>query len=106
MEIHVQHCQSCQSTNVRNILYRKEGEPDRVFVECNDCKEFVASYKLAPLGYYHNGKGYESFIRSLHRNGDFSSGRNISNLYSRTQEEESTMFKKVIETLEEREKKK
>ena len=51
MEVHVQKCQHCKSQNLKNIIYRESGEPDRVFVQCQNCQEFVASYVIAPLGY-------------------------------------------------------
>ena len=62
MEIHVQRCQFCGSNKMKNILVRQPGDRDRVYVQCHDCEEFVASYIIAPRGYYHHGKGYESFF--------------------------------------------
>ncbi len=105
MEIHVQTCQACKSQNVKNILYRQEGERDRVFVECVNCGEFVASYKVGPMGYYHHGKGYDSFLRGLLRSGEFSSGRNIARLYQQRQSEELEMFKKAVGLVNTREEK-
>ncbi|KAA3640029.1 MAG: hypothetical protein DWQ02_02685 [Bacteroidetes bacterium] len=103
MEIHLQRCQNCQSDEVRNILYRQEGERDRVFVQCAKCNEFVASYKIGPMGYYHHGKGYESFLRGLHRSGEFASGRKMAQLYSQRKEEESQMFSRALDLLRKRE---
>ena len=51
MEIHVQKCQKCDSNNVKNIIFRESGEPDRIYVQCQDCDDFVASYVIAPMGY-------------------------------------------------------
>jgi hypothetical protein len=103
MEIHLQRCQNCQSDTMKNILYRQEGERDRVFVQCANCNEFVASYKLGPMGYYHHGKGYDSFLRGLHRSGDFASGRNMANLFSKTKDEETAMFSRALDLLRKRE---
>jgi hypothetical protein len=99
MEIHVQRCQNCQSDNLKNIICRSSGEPDRVYVQCHDCKDFVASYVIAPLGYFHNGKGYESFLRGVHRSGEFMSGRNIKQLYINRKNIEQASFDEVLEAL-------
>lgn len=100
MEIHVQTCQNCESQNLKNILFRESGESDRVYVQCHDCHEFVASYVISTMGYYHNGKGFESFIRGVNRSGEFMSGRNISKLFSERQELEDQAFKDVVNQLE------
>lgn len=88
---------------MKNILYRQEGERDRVFVQCADCGEFVASYKIGPLGYYHHGRGYDSFLRGLLRSGEFSSGRNIAKLFKQRREEELGMYKKALRQIEKKE---
>lgn len=67
MEIHIQKCQKCRSRNLRNVLVRDEDQ--KVFVQCRDCGELVARYVLARGGYFHAGKGFESFLRSLERDG-------------------------------------
>ena len=102
MEIHLQHCQECGSDQVRNILYRQPGEPDRVIVQCTQCEHFVASYIIAPLGYYHHGKGFESFVRGLHRSGEFMSGRKVQALFESRKEKETRLFDKVVALLRER----
>ena len=102
MEIHIQRCQNCQSTTLKNILYREAGEPDRVFVQCLDCDHFVASYIIAPLGYYHHGKGYESFLRGVYRSGEFMSGRKIKHLFLERRDGEIEAFKKVLKKVEEK----
>lgn len=99
MIIRVQKCQNCLSNNLKNILCRKAGQPDSVFVQCQDCKEFVASYKIAPLGYYHHGKGFESFLRGVHRSGEFMSGRRVKQLYEKRKTESVESYRKVIEKL-------
>ncbi|MCG8326324.1 MAG: hypothetical protein MI974_01505 [Chitinophagales bacterium] len=85
------------------MLVRNPGDPDKVYVQCHNCKELVASYVIAPLGYYHHGKGYESFLRGVHRSGDFLSGRNINRLYEERKTEEMAQFQKVLEHLNKKE---
>lgn len=88
---------------MKNIIFRESGEPDKVYAQCKDCKEFVASYVISPLGYYHHGKGYESFLRGVHRSGEFMSGRNIKKIFLEKRDGEELAFKKVIELLEKKE---
>lgn len=105
MEIHVQKCQKCGSSNLRNIIYRESGEPDRTYAQCNNCQEFVASYVIAPMGYYHHGRGYESFLRGINRSGGFMSGRQLEQLYLTRKNSEETAFKEVLRLLKEKEEK-
>jgi hypothetical protein len=63
MEVHRQRCQSCGSLDLHNILAREPGQPTVIFVRCAECGELVARYVLS--GYYHHGKGIESYLRSL-----------------------------------------
>lgn len=106
MEVHIQKCQECGSDKLKNIIYRESGEPDRIYAQCHDCHMFVASYLIAPLGYYHNGKGYESFLRGVHRSGEFMSGRRVKQLYLDRKNEEQTAFDNVTEILRIRDEKK
>jgi hypothetical protein len=99
MEIHIQKCQNCQSDRLQNILCRGSGEPDRVFVECHDCNTFVASYVIAPMGYFHNEEGFESFLRGINRSGEFMSGRRIQKIFVERKNLEIEAFKKVKEKL-------
>ena len=92
------------STNLKNILFREAGEPDRVYVQCHDCQRFVASYVISPMGYYHHGKGYESFIRGIHRSGEFMSGRRVQRLYMEKKDGELAAFEEVLKILEARDK--
>lgn len=96
MELHVQQCQHCGSDKLKNILYRQTGEPDKVYAQCQDCGHFVASYVLAPLGYYHHGKGYQSFLRSIYRSGEFMSGRNFKRQYEQRKDQEVAAFEQVM----------
>ena len=106
MKVHVQKCQNCQSDKLKNILSRESGEPDRVYVQCQNCKEFVASYIIAPLGYYHNGKGYESFLRGVNRSGEFMSGRRIKRLFLERKEGEIQEYNRILDQLKIKEEKK
>ena len=56
MELHRQHCQNCQSIEMRNILVREAGKATSVYVRCGNCGELVARYKLRD--YYHHGRNY------------------------------------------------
>jgi hemerythrin-like domain-containing protein len=102
MEIHIQQCQSCKSDKLKNILYRSAGESDKVYVQCQDCEEFVASYVIEPAGYYHHGKGYESFLRGINRSGEFMSGNRIKNLFLEHKNGEIEAFDKVMKLIKER----
>lgn len=62
MEVVLQRCQECSSTDVRNMLVREQGRAQMVYVRCAKCDALVARYRL--LDYYHHGKGLESFLRS------------------------------------------
>ncbi|GAB5554979.1 MAG: hypothetical protein Sapg2KO_45700 [Saprospiraceae bacterium] len=106
VELHIQKCQACESTKLKNILYRQTGRADKVYVQCQDCGAFVASYAIAPRGYYHHGKGYESFIRGISRGGEYMSGSRIKRLFIEHKEREIQTFEKVLELLKERDKKK
>ncbi len=105
MEVHVQKCQNCTSSNLKNIIFRESGEPDRVYVQCQNCQEFVSSYVISPLGYYHHGKGYESFLRGIHRSGEVMSGRRIEQLFLKRKNDEILAFNDVIKNLEDRDEK-
>jgi len=65
-----------------------------------ECEAFVASYVISPLGYYHHGKGYESFLRGLHRSGEFMSGRNVQRLYEDRKEQDVEEFQEVLAALQ------
>ena len=103
MEIHIQRCQNCQSTDLRNIIYREAGEPDRIYAQCMNCDEFVASYVIAPMGYYHHGKGYESFLRGVNRSGGFMSGRKVKEKFIKRKYDEEKAFDEAIENLKKKE---
>lgn len=101
MDIHRQTCQKCGSRNMRNLIAREEGQSDKVYVQCLDCKEFVARYVIARLGYYHHGKGFESFLKSLNRGGQFDSGKDVKALFEEVKESCEREFAEVLKKMEE-----
>jgi hypothetical protein len=103
MDVHVQRCQFCGSDKMKNILVRNPGDRDRVYVQCQDCESFVASYIIAPMGYYHHGKGYESFLRSMIRSGDMMSGRKLQHFFEERKTKDVEQFKKILEELKKKE---
>ncbi|WP_245792226.1 hypothetical protein [Teredinibacter waterburyi] len=70
-----------------------------VYIQCRDCEQLVARYVLAKGGYFHAGKGFESFLRSVERDGDFASARDINSTYdeieAQIQAEFDTLTEKV-----------
>ena len=100
MELHIQKCQSCGSRNLRNILVRDEAQ--KVFVQCRECDELVARYVLAVGGYYHAGKAFESFLRSLERDGGASSGKDLQTLFDQTLSSTVKEFEDVKDLMHDR----
>lgn len=98
MELHRQQCQKCQSYNMRNIIVRGQGEPQKVYVRCIDCREFVALYTLSD--YYHHGKGIDSYLRSQGA-GSVESGREILDDFKQAQESAENGFIEVVQQLKE-----
>ncbi|MDH5541553.1 MAG: hypothetical protein OEY64_01175 [Nitrospinota bacterium] len=105
MEIHRQTCQKCGSREMRNLLARAVGESDKVFVQCVKCGELVARYTIGQGGYYHHGKGYESYLRSLNRGGDYESTRDMNNAFNTIVESCEKEFAEILKHLEEKERK-
>ena len=97
MEIHRQKCQSCGSRHMRNILLRDRDE--FVYVQCQQCRKLVARYGLAPGGYFHFGKGFESFLRSIKRMGEVPSGRDLRTEFNLTEKSCLDGFEEVIKVL-------
>ncbi len=77
MELQIQTCLSCGSKELKNILVRKDGEEDKVYVQCARCNSFVARYIVAHRGYYHHGKGFESYLRGLNKGGEIVSPKDL-----------------------------
>lgn len=99
MEVHIQKCQHCRSRNLRNVLFRDQDQ--KVFVQCRDCGELVARYSLSKGGYFHAGKGFESFLRSLERDGgDTVSAKDLNDSFEELEksvEEEYGQLKKLLD---------
>jgi hypothetical protein len=104
MEIHRQTCQKCGSRKLRNILVRADGSPDKVFVQCLGCKNLVARYIIAQQGYYHHGKGFESYLRGLNRGGYFESGKDIQTQFEEVKEICMEEYSEILKALKETEK--
>jgi hypothetical protein len=69
-----------------------------VFVRCSKCGELVARYQLR--GYYHNGKGADSYFRSI--GGDAcDSGRAAMASFRRVKEESLSGYEQALKQLEE-----
>ncbi len=89
MELKIQKCQHCKSRNLRNVLVRDEVQ--KVFIQCRDCEKLVARYVLSKGGYFHAGKGFESFLRSHERDGDvMDSARDLTTAF---EEMEGNIYK-------------
>jgi len=99
MEIHRQTCQNCGSRELRNIIVRDYETGDKVFVRCGKCKKLVARYIIANRGYYHHGKGFESYLRGLNRGGCFMSGKSIKSEFEKITHECLEEFEGAVEWL-------
>jgi len=94
MDVHIQKCQNCDSRNLRNILARENAQ--YVYVQCRDCSHLVARYVIAPGGYFHEGKDYESFLRTLMVDGGFTSGRDLKSLFQEVSESSAEGFAEAV----------
>lgn len=100
MEVHRQTCQICNSRSMKNLLVREPGERDKVFVQCQDCQNLVARYKISHGGYYHHGKDFESYLRGLTRgSAELMSGKNLKSDFENTRKKVEQIFEKVIQWL-------
>lgn len=96
MELHRQTCQACGSREHQNLLCREPGHADVVYVRCARCGELVARYALS--GYYHHGKGVESYLRSVQ--GPVESGRRILEEFEAARHEALEGFARALHELE------
>ncbi len=94
MQIHIQTCQNCSSRSLRNILARDDAQ--RVYVQCRDCGHFVARYVIAPGGYFHEGKDYESFLRTQMLDRGFTSGRDLKTVYQEVADSSRHGFEETL----------
>ncbi len=95
MMVHRQTCQQCGSRSMRNLLVRESGHSQNVYVQCLNCRSLVARYAIAQQGYYHHGKGFESFLRGLQHGGVQMSGKNMKREFERIQQESIQSFEKA-----------
>lgn len=100
MEIHRQKCQNCKSRSLRNIVVRFPGHNEKIYVQCRNCKELVARYVVGYMGYFHHGKGIESFVRSVENSGDITSAKNLSTMFKQMDEEVVAEFNEALKELE------
>ncbi|MHC4142517.1 MAG: hypothetical protein ACYSUF_11785 [Planctomycetota bacterium] len=98
MEIHRQQCQACRSFDLRNILVRETGRREVVYVRCLGCTRLVARYELS--GYYHHGKGVESWLRSR-GTASVESGRDTAAEFEEDQKAAVDGYEQVLAKLEE-----
>lgn len=98
MDVYIQRCQQCGSRNLRNILARDEAQ--RVYVQCRDCETLVARYVIAPGGYFHAGKDYESFLRAMMLDSGFSSGRDMKAMFREAADSSESGFAQALKSAE------
>ncbi len=96
MDVYIQKCQHCNSRNLRNILARSDAQ--RVYVQCRDCERFVARYVIAPGGYFHDGRDYESFLRTMMLDSGFSSGRDLKTVFKEVTESSTAGFVEALDS--------
>jgi len=100
MEVHRQTCQKCGCRQMVNILARAVGESDKVFVQCSACKELVARYTISQGGYYHHGKGFESYLRSLNRGGFYESTRDLTQGFEQLEKKCELEYREIVAEME------
>lgn len=94
MDVYIQKCQNCGSRDLRNILARENSQ--RVYVQCRECDHLVARYVVASGGYFHEGKDYESFLRTVLLDSGFSSGRDLKAVYKEVADSSRKGFAKAL----------
>jgi len=104
MEIHRQTCQNCGSRELKNIIVRDFESSEKVFVRCHQCKQLVARYIIANRGYYHHGKGFESYLRGLNRGGTFMSGKGMKSEFEKISHQTQEEYQEILRQLEKEEK--
>jgi hypothetical protein len=100
MEVHRQTCQKCGCIEMVNILGRAVGESDKVYVQCNNCKELVARYIIAQGGYYHHGRGFESYLQSLNRGGFYESTKDMQVDFEQLKEKCEMEYKEIVSEID------
>jgi ribosomal protein L32 len=101
MDIRLQKCEACGSTDMRNYVVRDEEHPPTVYARCIDCGELVAAYTLS--GCYFHHKGIDSWLRTMSR-GQFESGRRLLQMFEEVREGAIAGFADLLSKLDEDEK--
>jgi hypothetical protein len=91
----LEHCPKCDSTDVRNHMYFREGQPIRVYVRCARCDEFVARYTLRG---YTSDTIYESILERL-RYQRLSSGRRALRIIEEFGADVADEYRHVLELI-------
>ncbi len=89
----LEHCPSCNGTNMKNYVHIEPGSDVEVFVECADCNTFVARYTLKM---YTGDDPYESYLRLMHKR-RMSSGASTRNAISVFTDELMEGYRRVKE---------
>lgn len=69
----MEHCMNCGSTSMKNNMYFLRGHDIKVYVQCAECGEYVASYVISG---YASECSYEAYLRTL-RYRRMSSGKRV-----------------------------
>ena len=95
----MEHCLKCNSTSMKNNMYFQRGRDIKVYVQCADCGEYVASYVISG---YATECDYESYLRSL-RFKRMSSGKRVLKKMRDFAENVRAEYEHVLELIRTRE---
>ncbi len=96
LRVRYEHCPNCGGIEVRNILRRAPVRSLDVFVECANCRGFVARYEVQR---YTSSKSYEDLLTRLGSSGG-ESARRIMEVMSAFDDDVATQFKQVQELVQ------
>lgn len=96
MELQIQSCPQCGSTQLKNILVREPGNMNKVYVLCASCEQPVSRYRLS--GYHYLGNPEVSFFRSF-GSSTIESGRAALSLAEDEQQAVHKEFQELVEKL-------
>ncbi|MFH1729371.1 MAG: hypothetical protein ABIA04_13260 [Pseudomonadota bacterium] len=94
-----EHCPKCKNTTSTNYVHVEPGKDIEIYVECANCKTFVARYNLKN---YVSHDFYKSFLRLLHER-RMSSGANTQNLLEEFKKETLETFEMLKKEIQENE---
>ena len=95
----MEHCLKCGSTTMKNNMYFLRGKDIKVYVQCADCGEYVASYVISG---YATECNYESYLRSL-RYKRMSSGKRVLRKIQDCDDKVRAEYEHVLELIRTRE---